>query len=787
MSSIIEGYNYDIFISYRQKDNKHDGWVTEFVDNLKGELESTFKEDISVYFDENPHDRLQETHNVDKSLEDKLKCLIFIPILSQTYCDPSSYAWQNEFLAFIEMANDDRLGKDVKLRSGNVASRILPIRIHDLESEDVKLFEKEIGSVLRSMDFVFKTASGVNRPLIPEDDRNENLNKTLYRDQINKVAGAIKEIIKSMRKEPESRNQGKIERQAEEVHELERDGQIMKGRFNQKSKKLLLLILTLFLVIAGARVLYRVLNHGKQSQKLTELDKSIAVLPFVNDSPDKENEYFCNGMMEDILNNLAKIKELDVKSRTDVEAYRGVKKSRREIAKELGVSYLLEGSVRKQGNKFRIMVQLIDAETGFHMWSQPYESEFSDVFAVQADIAKKVADELRAVISIDEKKEIESIPTTNIEAYEYYIMGKQEASNYWSNHEINDLKKSLELLNKAILLDPEFVEAILDKGTLFAGIRQYDSARVCANRLITINPTSFNAYSLLGHCYRSTNDPLPAIENYKNALRYSDNQKKTVIKQTELWIGTIYCMNLKNYKEGYTYLQKAIDSTSYVYWMYLGAIFNEIGDFERAEKYSKASVGVDSSVIAVAGLSLILTYQSKFDLALEVLDKYCNPRSAVLCLSGKLVNHILKKEFDKALRDVDELKGSVSQFSTIDSVYTSYLYKNIGRDKEADNIIAQTLKSFKKLSLTDKGSTPYLFSSYLYGMSGNKEKSLENLSKAIDIGLYWGSFNVLDRMPFYDSYKNDPEFKAIVKKAKDKAAKSRSEIDEMRKQGEIDL
>src|SRR5512137_970090 len=146
MASLIPGYEYDIFISYRQKDNKHDGWVTKFVDNLKGELEATFKEDVSVYFDENPHDRLQETHNVDKSLEGKLRCLIFIPILSQTYCDPSSYAWQNEFLAFIEMAGDDRFGKDVKLRSGYVAGRILPIRIHDLESEDVKLFEKETGS-----------------------------------------------------------------------------------------------------------------------------------------------------------------------------------------------------------------------------------------------------------------------------------------------------------------------------------------------------------------------------------------------------------------------------------------------------------------------------------------------------------------------------------------------------------------------------------------------------------------------------------------------------------------
>ena len=194
MSSIIEGYNYDIFISYRQKDNKGDKWVSKFVDALKTELEATFKEDISVYFDENPHDRLQETHNVDKSLEGKLKCLILIPILSQTYCDPNSYAWQYEFLVFLKMAEQDRFGKDVRLRSGNVACRILPIRIHDLEPEDVKLFEKETGSVLRALDFVFKTSTGVSRPLKAiEDHPNDNLNKTFYSDQINKVALAIKE------------------------------------------------------------------------------------------------------------------------------------------------------------------------------------------------------------------------------------------------------------------------------------------------------------------------------------------------------------------------------------------------------------------------------------------------------------------------------------------------------------------------------------------------------------------------------------------------------------------
>ena len=201
MSSLIAGYNYDIFISYRQKDNKYDGWVTEFVDNLRKELEATFKEEISVYFDNNPHDGLLETHDVNESLKEKLKCLVFIPIFSRTYCDPKSFAWEHEFRAFIEEASKDRFGLKVKLPNGNVANRVLPVKIHDLDAEDVQLCESVLGGVLRGVEFIYKEA-GVNRSLTPKDDERKNLNATIYRNQINKVALAIKEIILGMQTVP---------------------------------------------------------------------------------------------------------------------------------------------------------------------------------------------------------------------------------------------------------------------------------------------------------------------------------------------------------------------------------------------------------------------------------------------------------------------------------------------------------------------------------------------------------------------------------------------------------
>ena len=145
MASLIPGFEYDVFISYRQKDNKYDGWVTEFVDNLKKELEATFKEDISVYIDINPHDGLLETHDVQASLKDKLKCLVFIPIISRTYYDTKSIAWEHEFKAFVEQASKDLFGMKVKLPNGNVANRVLPVQIHDLYPEDRATVAKELG------------------------------------------------------------------------------------------------------------------------------------------------------------------------------------------------------------------------------------------------------------------------------------------------------------------------------------------------------------------------------------------------------------------------------------------------------------------------------------------------------------------------------------------------------------------------------------------------------------------------------------------------------------------
>ncbi len=195
MPSLMPGFEYDVFISYRHNDNKYENWVTEFITKLRQELLATCKDNVNIYFDENAYDGLLETHDIESSLVRKLNTLIFIPIVSQTYCDTQAYAWNHEFKVFKEMASKSEHGLQLQLPSGNVASRILPIKIHDIDQEDVRLLENELSGILRSIDFFYKKP-GVNRPLREEDDLlGDNQNSTIYRNQINKVANAIKELI----------------------------------------------------------------------------------------------------------------------------------------------------------------------------------------------------------------------------------------------------------------------------------------------------------------------------------------------------------------------------------------------------------------------------------------------------------------------------------------------------------------------------------------------------------------------------------------------------------------
>ena len=198
-SSILPDYDYDIHISYRYNDNKYDGWVSELVDKLNQELSATLKDKLSIFFDKSPEDKREESQQEDGTFTPKIKSLLFIPVISQTYCDNNSPVWKNEFRIFQDEIKNDHIGGTIKLSNGNMVSRVMPIKIHDIDNDDIKLLESELSGGLRSIDFIYRE-QGVNRPLHPtDDDKHDSSQKPMYRNQINKLANAIKEIISGIK------------------------------------------------------------------------------------------------------------------------------------------------------------------------------------------------------------------------------------------------------------------------------------------------------------------------------------------------------------------------------------------------------------------------------------------------------------------------------------------------------------------------------------------------------------------------------------------------------------
>jgi TolB-like protein len=199
-----------------------------------------------------------------------------------------------------------------------------------------------------------------------------------------------------------------------------------------------------------------ILPWERKSENERSLEKSrIAVLPFANMSPDPNDEYFADGMTEELIDRLAQVKSLKVIARTSVMSYKKKEKKVSEIAKELSVGSLVEGSVRKAGNRVRVTVQLISAATEEHLWSSHYDKELDDIFAVQSEVAEKVAGELKNQLLDSEKRTLEKKPTENTEAYTCFLQGRElfrEATEA-------SIRQALDLFEKAIVLDPKFARA----------------------------------------------------------------------------------------------------------------------------------------------------------------------------------------------------------------------------------------------------------------------------------------------------------------------------------------
>jgi len=284
-------------------------------------------------------------------------------------------------------------------------------------------------------------------------------------------------------------------------------------------------------------------------------EKSIAALYFENMSLEKDSEYFCAGMTEDIITDLSKIKELKVVSRTDVLPFRNKEVNTRQVGETLRVNYILEGSVRKAGNKIRITAQLIDVKTGFHVWAERYDRLIDDIFDLQDDIAQSIVKALKISLTELEKQSLGKKPTADLRAYDFYMRGREllykrgkmnneaaiqmfenalsidpnfslayaglaEAYSYmysWYDGEQKWLGKIIELNQKVLTLDPGSVEAQFGIGIVYFHQKRFGEAKRTLERVIQQKPDYYDAYRWLGIISDITDDYDSAIRYYERA------------------------------------------------------------------------------------------------------------------------------------------------------------------------------------------------------------------------------------------------------------------------------
>ena len=324
------------------------------------------------------------------------------------------------------------------------------------------------------------------------------------------------------------------------------------------------------------------------------LEKSIAVLPFQNLSDNKENAYFAGGIQDDVLTNLAKIGDLKVISRTSVMQYEANPRPVREIGKELGVAFVLEGSVPRSGNRMRLNVQLINATTDEHVWAEDFDRELTDVFAIQSDLAFQIASTLHTKLSAEEKTRLQQRPTENPEAYLIYLQAQDRLTRPQSDKE---LEKIADLYAKAVQLDPTFALAFARlsyvEGTRYQGTGDFsvlERSRAAADEALRLQPALPEAHLALGYFYyRGSRDYDRALQELGIAKAGLPNDPEIL-----LVIGSIERRQGK-WSQSTADLEKAasINPKSAFLWTNVAINHQSMRNYSSAEKAFERGIAAD--------------------------------------------------------------------------------------------------------------------------------------------------------------------------------------------------
>jgi serine/threonine protein kinase/tetratricopeptide (TPR) repeat protein len=350
-------------------------------------------------------------------------------------------------------------------------------------------------------------------------------------------------------------------------------------------------------ILAIAAVLYFTLPYqteASREQTPSHAVRTLAVLPLENIGGQEQNEFFSDGMTEDMTAQIAKVNGINVVSRTSAMRYKGSKKSLKEIGSELGASVVLEGSVQRSGERVRIVCQLIDAETDNHLWTEMYDRDLKDIFAIQTEVAQEVAAALKAQLTPAENDALASKPTNILDAYTLYLKGRY----HWRKRTVKDLQKGVEYFREAIQLDPGYALAYTGLSDCLSLYKVYNvpdarpdeffaEAEAMARKAVALNPKLAEAHAALGNVLKEWKwDWYGAERELKKAIEL--NPKYATANQ---WYAEVL-VAVGRIDEALTYAQKAYDlePDSPIIVNVLGLVFSIKNENARAERLFKKAI-----------------------------------------------------------------------------------------------------------------------------------------------------------------------------------------------------
>jgi len=557
----------------------------------------------------------------------------------------------------------------------------------------------------------------------------------------------------------------------------------------KRSKILIgLIICSIFLIPFSIFLIYR----ASVSKAASIKEKSIAVLPFKYLSDEPEKQYLADGMMDAITTHLSKIKDIRVLSRTSVEQYRKTDKTANLIGKELGVAYLLEGSLQKEGDKIRLIMQLIKTGEEGHAWANVYDRPWKDIFSVQSEVSETIVGELQAVITPEEKKSIRKIPTTNITAYDLYLKARMYLEDYENTRKEISYQTAVTFYKAALAIDSTFAKAYTGLANAYSD-RYYnatffkenflDTCFILVNKALVYDNKLDEGYYLLAGFYFNKGEFEKALENYDKAIEINPNYYMAYYVK-----GMLLSFAIHDFVQAIENFSKALnliggdERPSLI--RRLGYAYLDCGFFEKAKYYYHEAFALDSNKLEYLNyLSWLEFCNENFEEAFRLTnqaDGIDSTNQADLIVYSVPSGH--NKEAYKQAKKILAYYKKTGDLNFYQNHRVGYAFWQIGNTKEAENYLKKQIKIDEetiKLNRRLPNNWAYYDLAATYAFLGDKVKAYHYLNKWNTLKSYPIWFvSLVKHDPLFGSIRNEDRFQKIIQNVE---AKYQAEHERVRK------